>query len=191
MMQQTKKIVRTLTLQRPDLPTEVTEEAAMAFGEKELAGHAAVHLGVVLRGDIKQVVPSFCESEGIDLLVIGSRSGGRLRKTLAGGSVSNSLISHAPCPCVVVPYRAMGLASMDEEDGGALSPRGVGSSEPSTADEAWAKGAEAELRDAVEERERTIAELRDRVRALELELAAARGAAAAAALARASPKRSP
>ncbi len=42
----------------------------------------------------------------------------------SGGSVSGALIERAPCPCLTVPYKAMGLGeghTFDEED--AMSPR--------------------------------------------------------------------
>lgn len=72
------------------------------------------HLDVGLKGDPKQSVTEFCESEGIDLLIISSRSAGRLRKTMSGGSVSSHLINKAPCPCLVFPLRFLGFTETEE-----------------------------------------------------------------------------
>lgn len=124
-----RKFVRAMTLDlgsgggRPSEP-EVTEDSAAEFGARELEGFK-VHLNVVLRGDPKSALPAFCEQEAIDLLVIGSRSGGlgnRIRKTLSGGSVSGHLIDNAPCPCLVVPHRYLGLTSALDEDMLGTSP---------------------------------------------------------------------
>ena len=72
------------------------------------------HLDVGLKGDPKQSVTEFCENEGIDLLIISSRSAGRLRKTMSGGSVSSHLINKAPCPCLVFPLRFLGFSETEE-----------------------------------------------------------------------------
>ena len=101
----------------PPLHSEdVTEESSLSFGAKELAGYKEVHLGVVLKGDPRTSLVSFCASEGIELLVISTRLAGFIRKTLSGGSVSGYLIDKAPCPCLVAPLKFLGMAS--EEDGG-------------------------------------------------------------------------
>ena len=123
------------------------------------------------QGDAKNALQSFCESEDIELLVMGTRSGGKIRKKLrwaggraesreptclwsqalgcalqwlqgsrtqtmpllqqllasikpstaahfectiptplcSGGGVSSHLIDNAPCPCLIVPYRYIGV----------------------------------------------------------------------------------
>lgn len=61
------------------------------------------------QGDPKAAIPAWCEAEGIELVLLGTRSGGNLRKKLSGGSVSGHLIDHCPCPCLVVPYSYLGL----------------------------------------------------------------------------------
>ncbi len=98
----------------------VTEETSLEFGAKELSGWDNVHLGVVLRGDPRTALTSFCESEGIELLVISTRIASFIRKTLTGGSVSGYLIDKAPCPCLVAPLKSMHIGSDEEE--GPLSP---------------------------------------------------------------------
>jgi nucleotide-binding universal stress UspA family protein len=101
---------------------EVTEESSLEFGAKELAGWENVHLGVVLRGDPRTALTTFCESEGIELLVISTRIASFIRKTLTGGSVSGYLIDKAPCPCLVAPLKSLNVSTEDEE--GPLSPSG-------------------------------------------------------------------
>eukprot|EP00889_Picochlorum_renovo_P002132 jgi/Picre1/29162/NNA_004555.t1 len=72
------------------------------------------HLDVVLKGDPKQGVAQFCEEEHIDLLIISSRSAGRLRKTFSGGSVSSYLINKVSCPCLVFPLKCLGFTETEE-----------------------------------------------------------------------------
>jgi len=72
------------------------------------------HLDVVLKGDPRDKVTEFCEKEEIDLLIISSRSAGRLRKTLSGGSVSSYLINKVSCPCIVFPLKCLGFAESEE-----------------------------------------------------------------------------
>jgi hypothetical protein len=57
-------------------------------------------------------------------LIISTRTGGRILKTLSGGSVSAYLIDKAPCPCLVVPYKALGLTTEQEEGEEVLTPLG-------------------------------------------------------------------
>jgi nucleotide-binding universal stress UspA family protein len=100
------------------------------LGAAELAGFNA-HLNVTLKGDPRAAVASFCESADIELLIISTRTGSRLRKTLTGGSISGALIDRAPCPCFVVPFRALGLSPAEEEEAAgagaaSFSPRGSG-----------------------------------------------------------------
>ncbi|KAG7673235.1 hypothetical protein Ndes2437B_g01362 [Nannochloris sp. 'desiccata'] len=105
---------RQRTLGRRTSLDEVTEESSLEFGAKELAGWENLHLGVVLRGDPRTALTTFCESEGIELLVISTRIAGFIRKTLTGGSVSGYLIDKAPCPCLVAPMK-LNIGSEEEE----------------------------------------------------------------------------
>ncbi|KAL4451801.1 hypothetical protein ABPG75_007463 [Micractinium tetrahymenae] len=114
-VKETIKFMRAVTLQKSDsLSDEVTRDNSYQFGAAELAGYN-VQLGVTLQGDAKSAISSFCESEEIELLIIGSRSGGKIRKRLSGGGVSSHLIDNASCPCLVVPYKWMGV-----DDGGTI-----------------------------------------------------------------------
>lgn len=206
-VKETIKFMRAVTLQKADsLTEEVTRDNSIQFGAAELAGYK-VELGVTLQGDPKSSITTFCESEGIELLIIGSRSGGKIRKRLSGGGVSSHLIDNAPCPCLVVPYKWMGVddgGTGDEELGsspsspaaaslaGWASPGAAGTSDAAVQTEgraalpqagaAAAEGAPggaapsellAELQKQLEEKDRTIAELRRQVQ--ELRLAQPRG----------------
>lgn len=119
----TKNLLRAMSIGLPSASgtdtvkasEDVTEDNFVDFGAKELSGYN-VHLNVVLRGDVKSSLASFCEHEGIELLVISTRMASRIRKTLSGGSVSGYLIDHAPCPCLVLPLKAMGVSVADGED---------------------------------------------------------------------------
>jgi nucleotide-binding universal stress UspA family protein len=111
----------TTTARRSTTLDEVTEENSLEFGAKELAGWENLHLGVVLRGDPRTALTSFCVSEGIELLVISTRIASFLKKTLTGGSVSGYLIDKAPCPCLVAPLKSLNVVS-DEEGETPLSP---------------------------------------------------------------------
>ena len=113
-----------LSIARRTFSDEVTEESSLEFGAKELAAWENVHLGVVLRGDPRTALTSFCESEGIELLVISTRIASFIRKTLSGGSVSGYLIDKAPCPCLVAPLKALHVGTEEEE--GPLSPSASG-----------------------------------------------------------------
>lgn len=81
--------------QVPAHPQEVIDEAVGAVD----AGLAAE--GVRLDGDPASELIHRC-SEGVDLLVLGSRGYGPLTRVLLG-SVSRQVAEHAPCPVMVVP----------------------------------------------------------------------------------------
>lgn len=75
-----------------------------AFVE-EAAGQVDERVKVRARkliGPIADALAGACEEDEIDLLVIGSRDYGPLRRALLG-SVSNQLIHIAPCPVLLVP----------------------------------------------------------------------------------------
>lgn len=67
--------------------------------------------GSVLTGSAAEVLTRAAET-GVDLLVVGSRGYGPLRRVLLGG-VSSSLVRSAPCPILVVPRAAR--AELEDE----------------------------------------------------------------------------
>lgn len=214
-VKETIKFMRAVTLQKADSLAEVTRDNCIQFGAAELAGYK-VEMGVTLQGDPKSALAAFCESEEIELLIIGSRSGGKIRKRLSGGGVSSHLIDNASCPCLVVPYKVMGVddgGTGDEElasspsspaaaslagwmspDAGQATAGAAGTANavsqtegpaaprhanhvagvgvPGGATHSVPANLLAELQSQLEEKDRTIAELRRQVQ--DLQLAAAR-----------------
>lgn len=73
--------------------------------------------------DPRHLISQFCENYSIDLLIISSRSAGRLRKTITGGSVSSFLINKVSCPCLVIPLKMLGYSG-EQEMGRSLTLEG-------------------------------------------------------------------
>ena len=74
--------------------------AGLADAERELRDDGIEVVGKLLEGDAAGLLER--ESEGLDLLVTGSRGYGPKRAVLVG-SVSSELLRTAQCPVVVVP----------------------------------------------------------------------------------------
>ncbi len=79
-------------------------------GEREVAAQALVarahEAGVstaflVWEGDPGEVIVDAARSEGVDLIVLGTRGRHGVERTVFG-SVSDHVVRHAPCPVVVV-----------------------------------------------------------------------------------------
>ncbi|PKL76156.1 MAG: hypothetical protein CVV27_11730 [Candidatus Melainabacteria bacterium HGW-Melainabacteria-1] len=60
---------------------------------------------LVLKGDPGHGVVSTAEEQGCDLIVMGSRQHGAVRRFLLG-SVSNYVVHHSECPVLIVPAQA-------------------------------------------------------------------------------------
>jgi nucleotide-binding universal stress UspA family protein len=56
--------------------------------------------GVVLRGDAGATVCEFAADQGVEVIVVGSRGHGGLKRAILG-SVSDHVVRNAPCPVVV------------------------------------------------------------------------------------------
>ncbi len=112
----TGALVRVLTVREPLDPRFIAPLAADQLGELERAGSDAVER--VLRAGVAAVPPSRSDggevlvgdapdelataSDGLDLLVCGSRGYGPVR-TLVLGGVAHTLVRRAHCPVLVVP----------------------------------------------------------------------------------------
>jgi nucleotide-binding universal stress UspA family protein len=115
------------------------EESARLTGElSELRKHALARAAasvskdlhpetVMLVGDPARVLEREA-GEGLDLLVLGSRGYGPVRRVLLGG-VSESVVRRSPCPVLVVPRTvefdpsAGGMAAHDTADPAPLEAR--------------------------------------------------------------------
>lgn len=96
----------------PGVPGPRTEEAlaeAVSVAERELLDAAAALFGAVAHpvervvevGDPADTIIRCAAAGGYDLVVVGSRSYTELHDLLAG-SVTSSVVRHAPCPVLVV-----------------------------------------------------------------------------------------
>lgn len=111
---------------------EVGETSGAFFGQD-------IAKAVILRGgssgshkesrDPRHLISQFCENYSIDLLIISSRSAGRLRKTITGGSVSSFLINKVACPCLVIPLKMLGYSG-EQEMGRSLTLEGLDATPP-------------------------------------------------------------
>jgi len=78
-----------------------TGQAIVAAAEPLLAGVPFSHDSVYQDGDPAHLICTKAQSEGYDLIVIGSRGHGLFRELLLG-SVSHKVVQHAHCPVLVV-----------------------------------------------------------------------------------------
>ncbi|KAL6778349.1 hypothetical protein ACKKBG_A17860 [Auxenochlorella protothecoides x Auxenochlorella symbiontica] len=180
-MKGTLKLMRAMTLQKAG-SNEVSELDSINFGASELEGFN-VNLNVILKGERKSQLSQYLETEKIELLIIGARSSNALQKTLSGGSTSSHLIDNGACPVMVIPYVAMGIT---EEDEGYGSPDASSPTMPLSPSYAAPTGQRSEiarqsfqvqqqavsdvvmrLQQQLLERDRTIAELRSQLAALQ------------------------
>jgi nucleotide-binding universal stress UspA family protein len=96
-----------LTATAPDLSEESAEDQLEKTVHDFVAEYTAAHPDAEVR--VSQEIAGGHADKALlrvaretDLLVVGSRGRGELRGALLG-SVSQHLVSHAPCPVVVVP----------------------------------------------------------------------------------------
>mmetsp|Transcript_30702 Transcript_30702/g.70775 ORF Transcript_30702/g.70775 Transcript_30702/m.70775 type:complete len:99 (+) Transcript_30702:229-525(+) len=60
------------------------------------------HEVILVRGDPREALLEACLHHNVNLLVVGSRGLGTVRRALLG-SVSTHMVHHAHCPVLVVP----------------------------------------------------------------------------------------
>jgi nucleotide-binding universal stress UspA family protein len=80
-------------------------------GAKTVATNAAAQLrnrgfqaeGIILEGDPEMAISDYAKKWGADLIVVGWRDRSRVERLLLG-SVSQSVVKHAPCSVLVVKH---------------------------------------------------------------------------------------
>eukprot|EP00890_Picochlorum_soloecismus_P006040 jgi/Picsp_1/6437/NSC_03784-R2_universal stress family protein len=117
-VKQTKSLLKTISMGIPIPGTGTGDKEGddadyLSMAAQSLSQFDA-HMDVILHGDPRNVLPNFCEEENIDILVISSRSAGKIRKTLSGGSVSGYLMEKVSCPCLVLPLKCLGFTETEE-----------------------------------------------------------------------------
>jgi nucleotide-binding universal stress UspA family protein len=78
-----------------------THEELAARVERELQSAGLTTVGRVERGDPRDVIVRVAEREHADLVIVGSHGRTGLPKLLMG-SVASHVVTHAPCPVLVV-----------------------------------------------------------------------------------------
>jgi nucleotide-binding universal stress UspA family protein len=117
-----------LVLVHVEPPTELPGVSAAAAGQERLRDEelhdapalvarlvreAGVDTSYRLRtaiGPAAETIVELCTEERAELVAIGSRGRGTLTSALLG-SVSAAVAARAPCPCLVVPPSAAGVAT--------------------------------------------------------------------------------
>lgn len=89
---------------------ELIEGAALEAGEdlmapsaRLLADAGVTYETAVVQGDPAQAMVELIEERHCDMVVMGSRALGPIRRWLEGGSVSQRLVQTSPVPVVLVP----------------------------------------------------------------------------------------
>lgn len=101
---------------------QLIENAALEAGEDLMAPSAQLlqEAGVeyetsVISGDPAQAMLELIEIHGCDMVVMGSRALGLIRRTLEGGSTSQRLVQDSPVPVLLVkPPVVEEVEEMDE-----------------------------------------------------------------------------
>ena len=89
---------------------ELIEGAALEAGEdlmapsaRLLADAGVAYETAVVQGDPAQAMVELIEQHHCDMVVMGSRALGPIRRMLEGGSVSQRLVQSSPVPVLLVP----------------------------------------------------------------------------------------
>ena len=89
---------------------ELIEGAALEAGEDLMAPSARLltdacvaYESAVVQGDPAQAMVELIEQHHCDMVVMGSRALGPIRRMLEGGSVSQRLVQSSPVPVLLVP----------------------------------------------------------------------------------------
>lgn len=96
----------------PRMPIARFEEELLQSAEKKMQEYLSEHLPAglphqwkVVAGDVAEEIIGYAESEGIDLIIMGTHGYKGLEKALFG-SVADKVVKTAPCPVTTInPYR--------------------------------------------------------------------------------------
>jgi nucleotide-binding universal stress UspA family protein len=98
------ELLPTLLAQTEVEPAQLEREAREVLDEQvkriEEAGGTVKEAHLRL-GRADEEIVDLAQSLGVGLIVMGSRGRGRIRRALMG-SISNSVVRHAPCPVTIV-----------------------------------------------------------------------------------------
>jgi nucleotide-binding universal stress UspA family protein len=86
-----------------------THEELAARVERELRAAGLTTMARVERGDPRDVIVRVAEREHADLVIVGSHGRTGLPKLLMG-SVASHVVTHAPCPVLVVKHPGLSHA---------------------------------------------------------------------------------
>ncbi len=96
----------------PHMPISQFEDEMLQSAEKKMASFLEENLGPstaceskVLAGDVAEEIASYAESQGIDLIVMGTHGYKGFEKVLFG-SIAEKIVKTAPCPVMTInPYK--------------------------------------------------------------------------------------
>lgn len=96
----------------PHMPVVQFEEEMRQNAETKMRAYleevlpaGTAHTSVVLSGDVAEQILSYAETEGIDLIAMGTH-GYRGVEKLLFGSVAEKVVKMAPCPVLIInPYK--------------------------------------------------------------------------------------
>lgn len=89
---------------------ELRDAASLVARIAREAGLRMTYRSRTAIGSAAQTIVELCVEESAELVAIGSRGRGTVTSALLG-SVSAAVAARAPCPCIVVPPSADGLAT--------------------------------------------------------------------------------
>lgn len=91
-----------LLLQRMDDLVKASYERLRQFAETAIAPVGCRTIPAAVIGIIWDEIVNYAREKQIDLIIMGTRRHGALRRLLMG-SVTKAVVEHAPCPVLLVP----------------------------------------------------------------------------------------
>jgi nucleotide-binding universal stress UspA family protein len=87
------------------LTADATAKTTASKAAEQLQRHGISAEAITLEGDPEVAITDYARTWGADLIVVGSRDRSRVERFLLG-SVSQSVVKHAPCSVLLVKHRA-------------------------------------------------------------------------------------